>query len=619
VDEVNQELAALAFRQAHCGISLVDRQGRYLAVNDRYCEILGRSREELLGMTLADVNHPDYHQSDLDAIRDLASGKLPLFVTEKKYVSPAGKEIWARLTAKSVKSLNGETCFLGTAEDISDQKKSETDLQKAYSQLQEAEKLAQMGRWSWDIASGEVEWSDELYQIYGFDRSIKPSFETYLKIVHPDDKGKLKEAIDRSLREKIPYQSEHRILRKDGSYRHMKKTGNLILDENGMPVRIEGIGYDVTVQRATELKAREGEIRFRQVLDAIPDLVLVKGPGSRIYWANKAFRDYYGMTNEELHGIIEAEFALPDQTPKYIKDDSYVFNTGRVLEIPQELVRGGSGEVRIFHTVKSPLRDESDRIMLTVGVSRDITEKLANEKAIEDQRIRLISSAKMSALGVMAGGIAHEINNPLGIIQGVTANLIDETGAAEASPSMREGLKKIYDTSVRIAKVVKGLRFFSRSAEFDPMTLADPSQIVHDMLELCSEKFRVNGVELKVGRLCQSQIECRPTEIAQVLLNLLQNAYDAVVETQKGWVELEAMELSGRVVFKVTDSGTGIDTAVVSRMMDPFFTTKEVGKGTGLGLSLSKGIVESHGGSLQYLEGMPNTTFVVSLPVKSRS
>lgn len=597
----------------------MDRTGRYLAVNDRYCEILGRKREEMLGLSLADVNHPDFHQGDMKGMRDISSGISDLYVTEKKYVRPDGSEIWARLTGKAIKSDTGEIAyFLGTVEDISERKKSEIILQKTQSQLLEAERLAQMGRWSWDIASGEVEWSDELYQIYDFDRSMKPSFEAYMKIVHQDDLEKLKAAVQRSLAERIPYESEHRIRRKDGSYRHLKKTGNLILGENGEPVRMEGLAYDVTSQRQIELKAREGDLRFRQVLDAIPDLVLVKGPGSRIYWANKAFREYYGMSNEELHGIIEAEFALPDQTPKYVKDDSYVFNTGRVLEIPQELVRGHSGEVRIFHTVKSPLRDENGCIMLTVGVSRDITEKLANEKAIEDQRIRLISSAKMSALGVMAGGIAHEINNPLGIIQGVTANLIDEARApGVASPSMKEGLRKIYDTSVRIAKVVKGLRFFSRSAELDPMMLADPSQIVHDMLELCSEKFRVNGVELRVGRLCHRQIECRPTEIAQVLLNLLQNAYDAVVETKNGWVELEAMELSGRVVFKVTDSGTGIDAPVVSRMMDPFFTTKEVGKGTGLGLSLSKGIVESHGGSLQYLDGLPNTTFVVSLPIKA--
>lgn len=599
---------------------MVDLHGRYLAVNDQYCRLLGRSREDLLGLGLAEVNHPDSHQGDMDAIRDLASGKLLLYVTEKKYVHPDGTEVWARLTARKVVDDKGEPCFLATTEDISSQKKSENDLRKAYSQLQEAEKLAQMGRFSWDIGTGKVEWSDELFQIYGIDRSIAPSFEAYLRIVHPEDQAKLKDAIQKSMREKIPYESEHRIVREDGSFRHMKKAGNLIFNDRGEPVRMEGIAYDVTSQRATELKARQGETRFRQVLDAIPDMVLVKGPGSRIFWANKAFREYYGMSNEELHGIIEAEFALPDQTPKYIKDDSYVFNTGRVLEVPQELVRGASGEVKIFHTVKSPLRDENGRIVLTVGVSRDITEKLANEKAIEDQRIRLISSAKMSALGVMAGGIAHEINNPLGIIQGVTANLIDEAAAGEAvSSAMKDELKKIYDTSVRIAKVVKGLRFFSRSAELDPMTLTDPGHIVHDMLELCSEKFRVNGVELRIGRLCRDQIECRPTEIAQVLLNLLQNAYDAVVETKDGWVELEAMALSGRVVFKVTDSGTGIESSVVSRMMDPFFTTKEVGKGTGLGLSLSKGIVESHGGSLQYLEGMPNTTFVVSLPIKAKA
>jgi PAS domain S-box-containing protein len=617
---MNEELAALAFRQAHCGISMIDRNGRYVAVNDRYCEILGRTREELLALSLADVDPPDFYHGDMQAVRDLQAGKIEFYTIEKNYLSPSGEAIWVRLTAKAVKGDSGEVSyFLGTVEDITAQKNSELSLGRAQSQLREAERLARLGRWSWDVESGAVEWSDELYEIYGIDCSEEPSFEAYMRIVHPGDLARLKEDLQRSLEHGIPYENEHRIVRKDGSVRHLRKTGTIIHDGQGKPSRMEGLSIDITTQRANELKAREGDLRFRQVLDAIPDMVLVKGPGSRIYWANKAFREYYGMTNEELHGILEAEFALPDQTPKYFEDDAYVFNSGRVLEIPQELVRGHSGVVRVFHTVKSPLRDEHGRVALTVGVSRDITEKLATEKAVEDHRIRLISSAKMSALGVMAGGIAHEINNPLGIIQGVTANLIDEADAAGDFPrAMREDLEKIYDTSVRIAKVVKGLRFFSRSAELDPMAQADPSQIVHDVLELCSEKFRVNGVELRIGKLCRTQIECRPTEIAQVLLNLLQNAYDAVVEAGNGWVGIEARELSGHVAFKVTDSGAGIESTVVSRMMDPFFTTKEVGKGTGLGLSLSKGIVESHGGTLQYLEGLPNTTFVVSLPVRAK-
>ena len=113
---------------------------------------------------------------------------------------------------------------------------------------------------------------------------------------------------------------------------------------------------------------------YRQILDAIADMVLVKGAGSRILWANKAFRDYYGMTNELLYERVDANFNQADYTEQYVRDDHYVFTSGQVLNIPDEPVTRSDGLVQIFHTVKSPLRDDEGRVLMTVGVSRNITE-----------------------------------------------------------------------------------------------------------------------------------------------------------------------------------------------------------------------------------------------------
>ncbi len=604
-------LEAAAFRQASVGMSIVNRQGHFLAVNDRYCDILGRSREELLRLSLVDVNHPDYHSNDVRAVQQLFEGKLQKHIAEKRYRMKSGADVWVRLTATIVE-MGGEPCLLGMVEDISSQKKLDK-------QLVESKRIAHMGSWSWDLPADIVYWSDELYQILGVDKSVTPSYEAYFSMVHRDDVAMVEQTMVRALSNRELYDSEHRIVRRDGSVRVLKNTGTLHLDNQGRVTRLTGFAYDVTEQRAIESKANEGDLHFQQVLDAIPDLVLVKEPGSKLRWANRAFREYYGMSNEQLQGVIDAPFSPPDHTEQYVKDDAQVFRTGTVLEIPQEPVRGHSGEVRIFHTVKSPIRDKSGSIVMTVGVSRDITEKLAAEAAIEEQRMRLVSSAKMSALGEMAGGIAHEINNPLGIIQGVTTCLLDEVNSGTANnASIQEGLKKIINTSIRIAKVVKGLRFFSRNADHDPTIEVEANQIVQDTLELCAERFRVSRVALRVGKIAPAHIECRPTEIAQVLLNLLNNSYDAVVDSQNAWVEVEVTEEKTEVWFKITDSGVGIDPEVAERMMDPFFTTKEVGKGTGLGLSISKGIVESHGGSLEYIADYLYTTFLVRLPRRQK-
>ncbi|MEG4204488.1 PAS domain S-box protein [Microcoleus sp. Pol7_A1] len=134
---------------------------------------------------------------------------------------------------------------------------------------------------------------------------------------------------------------------------------------------------------SAQQKLRDSEQKYQQILDSIADIVLVKGPQSKIVWANKAFRDYYGMTQEELQGIVDAPLSNPDHTLQYIKDDAFVFDTGQTLEISEEPITRHDREVRLFSTVKTPIRNEDDRITMTIAVSRDMTERKAAEEAVK--------------------------------------------------------------------------------------------------------------------------------------------------------------------------------------------------------------------------------------------
>ena len=128
---------------------------------------------------------------------------------------------------------------------------------------------------------------------------------------------------------------------------------------------------------------------YRQILDAIADMVLVKGAQSRILWANKAFREYYGMTNEQLRNLIDATFNEEDYTAQYIRDDARVYKTGEILNIPEEPVTRHDGLVQIFHTVKSPILDATGRVLLTVGVSRNITEQKRAKEDLQRHQLHL--------------------------------------------------------------------------------------------------------------------------------------------------------------------------------------------------------------------------------------
>ena len=176
---------------------------------------------------------------------------------------------------------------------------------------------------------------------------------------------------------------------------------------------------------------------------------------------------------------------------------------------------------------------------------------------------------------------------------------------------------RIKRTANRISKIVKSLRQIARKGTGDPFLRASAAQIVEEVLDLCRERFRVHSVRVDAPTVDPGiEVLCRGVQIAQVLLNLLQNAFDAIVDTAGDkWIRLEVTTCAGQpVVFAVIDSGAGVPAELPAQIMDPFFTTKPLGKGTGLGLSLSKAIVEEHGGELTLSERDQHTCFSFLLP-----
>ena len=252
-----------------------------------------------------------------------------------------------------------------------------------------------------------------------------------------------------------------------------------------------------------------------------------------------------------------------------------------------------------------------------VLVGIDVTASKHQESLIKVQQMQLLHSAKFSALGEMSAGIAHEINNPLTVIAGFAAQIKRSLGSESIDRDVISvQLSRIVAMSDRIAKTVRGLRNFSRDSSADPMIVTTLRQLVDDTVELCNERFKSFGVDLRIGPdLSNISLSCQPTQMSQVLLNLLNNSCDAVFELQDRWIAVDAKMSGNWVEIYVTDSGPGISRLVADKIMEPFFTTKLVGQGTGLGLSISKGIIQDHGGVLSYVEDYPNTRFMINIPM----
>jgi PAS domain S-box-containing protein len=235
----------------------------------------------------------------------------------------------------------------------------------------------------------------------------------------------------------------------------------------------------------------------------------------------------------------------------------------------------------------------------------------------------LTQTAKLASLGEMAAGIAHEINNPMTIILGraeqIKGLLKNESVAVDQISSVADN---IISSVQRVAKIIKALRAFSRlnaEMEFTPVKLID---VVNETTDLCKERFKDNNVRLQINIDDQNTVvTSRGTQMSQVLLNLLNNAYDAISDKPDKWIAVDAFETAEFVRITVTDCGVGIPASIADKLFQPFFTTKGVDKGTGLGLSISHGIVADHGGRIYIDQKSQNTRFVIELPkyVKSAS
>jgi signal transduction histidine kinase len=237
-------------------------------------------------------------------------------------------------------------------------------------------------------------------------------------------------------------------------------------------------------------------------------------------------------------------------------------------------------------------------------------------KVSDEQRAKLFEANKMASLGQMAGGMAHEINNPLAIVLALAERLARQAKAEQVSKEeIVKTTDRIQNTAFRIVDIVRGLQVLSRDGERLPFATSSIERIIDDTVSLCQERFRSMDIDFSVDKDCPgTYVFCRSVQISQALLNLLNNACDATSGQKDKWIEVSARETETSVEISIRNSGEKISSEVQRKLFQPFFTTKGVGRGTGLGLSISLAMLREHGGSIYFDEHDSYTRFVMILP-----
>jgi len=374
---------------------------------------------------------------------------------------------------------------------------------------------------------------------------------------------------------------------------------------------------------ANSLDLEKSERRFRRIVENFPGVVFnaISEEGKSLHFQFMS-NSIWNLTGLNSSDFLQGKVCLtdcidPDEVASFQDKLRTSVQNGIQLYWSGKLLKKNSENAWVQIILKPTVLPDG-RTIEWDGVILDETQKIQTQKQLEDERAKSTYASKLSALGEMSSGIAHEINNPLAII-GAAASVIKRK-LQQQPPDLEQAIKKtdtIVLTVERISKIIKGLRTFSREADRDPYEKTIVRNIINDTLELCQARFINHGIDLRKKEIDVSfNIECRPTQIAQILLNLLNNSFDAILGTNSPWVEIGVEKKGGNIDIFLIDSGEGIPKKVLDKIMNPFFTTKEPGKGTGLGLSISAGIAKQHGGKLFVDQSCVNTKFVLSIPIK---
>lgn len=386
-----------------------------------------------------------------------------------------------------------------------------------------------------------------------------------------------------------------------------------VTEENGSQVTYGRCSFtDLTQVHEMQSLLQESELMFRVMselnTDGWWDLDL---KNSTSQYLSPGFKKLFGYEDHEIANNVNWWNAniYPDDKTVALQALEDHLTSGKPYNITIRFKHKNGSYVWVIcrGIALKNLEGKNERM---IGTLTDISALKETERA-------LLRASKFASLGEMAGGIAHEINNPLAIINSYTECLKIAIEEGMDKQSLLKNLDKISATVNRIHKIVKGLRAISRDAENDPMIKATIDEVMNSSLELCKEKLKFNQVDLKVNYPKDLVLFCRPTQLSQVILNLVNNSMDAISELKEKWIHIDTIKCNSHIRISITDSGTGLESADAESIFQPFFTTKGLNKGTGLGLSISQSIIQQHNGSITIDKQSKNTTFVIELPIVS--
>ncbi len=473
-------------------------------------------------------------------------------------------------------------------------------LRESEASMSLAANAANLGLWVWNIPSGEERWVTEKWrQLFGFADSEPVTFDRFLEVVHPGDSERVKQVVQHILEHGGEYEVEYRITRPDGSIRWIATHGRVELDERGKPVLARGVSRDVTERKIAEEELRESEARFRTVANAAPVMIWMSGPDKLCTFFNKGWLDFTGRSLEQELGNGWAEGVHREDIDRCLDVYQNSFNARESFTMEYRL-RRSDGEYRWLLDSGTPRFASDGAFLGYIGSCIDITERKAAEEEARRRREQVELLGRVSLLGEMTASLAHELDQPLAAILSNATAAMQYLEQGKLDPEqLQEILTDVVGDGRRAHDIMHNVRSAIKkgSAIRGRINLNDVVKAVTHMVHLDAAAHFCK-VEMSLARNLPA-IEGDPSQIQQVLINLVRNAFDAMRDTPPSGRKVEIATTyngDGTICVAVRDYGSGIPEPTLERLFEQFFTTKE--EGLGMGLAIVRSIVEAHGGSI---------------------
>ena len=623
MERVAQDLTIL-IDTANAPILGIDALGKVNEWNQQAEKITGFNKAEVMGRSLvSDFITDDYKASVGEVLakalkgEETANFEFPLF-------TKSGDRVDVLLNSTTRRDASGQTVgMVGVGQDITKLNKVLVEQERISNDLTRLIDTANAPIFGID-ADGKVnEWNQRAEKITGYNKKEVMGRDLVADFITDGYKASVGEVLEKALKGKETANFEFPLFTKSGDRVDVLLNSTTRRDASGQTVGMVGVGQDITeLNKVLVEQARISNDLTRLIDTANAPIFGIDADGKVNEWNQQA---------EKITGFNKAEVMGRSLVSDFITD-GYKASVGEVLEkalkgketanyeFPLFTKSGDRVDVLLNSTTR---RDTSGQIVGVVGVGQDITE--LNKVRVEQETERklsaaqIIQSSKLATLGEMATSVAHELNQPLNVIRMAAGNSRRKISKGIVDPEyLNDKLKRIEEQTARAAAIIDHMRMFGREAKERPGPV-DPRNVVMNALSLMGEQLRLAGIEVatELPEKC-AFIMGHTIQMEQVILNLLTNARDAMVENDKeAKITLRVFEDDKRIRIISEDTGGGIPEDVLSRIFEPFYTTKEMGKGTGLGLSVSYGIVRDMYGTIIAENIAYGARFTITLPIVS--